>query len=525
MFRQKLNFSKLKMLAKISTVAFQGVRVLPVNVQVQISAGLPTFTIVGLPDKAVAESRERVRASFLSIGLDLPPKKITVNLAPADLQKEGSHYDLPIAMGLMAGLGVLSPEELDNYLILGELGLDGSITRVSGVLPTAIEAHSLGKGIICPESCGQEAAWAGNVPILAAPNLLNLVNHFKGTQVLAQPSAEFKDTTQGFALDYKDVKGQLIAKRAMEIAAAGRHNILMIGPPGAGKSMLAARLPGILPAMEAHEALETTIIHSLSGQLNEAGLIRTRPFRDPHHSASLAAVVGGGIKGKPGEISLAHNGVLFLDELPEFSRATIESLRQPLETGRAVIARANAHVSYPASFQLIAAMNPCPCGYFGDATRQCRRVPKCAQDYQSKISGPMMDRFDIILDVQEVKATELFDKTAGEPSVKIAERINQARLFRLKANTRCQIKNPAVANATLSPDLISEICKMDDKAEIILKKAIENFKLSGRSYHRILRVSRTIADLASSEVILTTHLAEALGYRKIPTTPTYTQTS
>lgn len=511
------------MLAKVSTVAFQGIQVLPVNVQVQISAGLPAFTIVGLPDKAVAESRERVRASFLSIGLDLPPKKITVNLAPADLQKEGSHYDLPIAMGLMAGLGILPPDELDNYLILGELGLDGSITKVSGVLPTAIEAHSLGKGIICPESCGQEAAWAGETSILAAPNLLNLVNHFKGTQVLAQPHAKLKPISQDSNLDYKDVKGQVIAKRALEIAAAGRHNVLMIGPPGAGKSMLAARLPSILPSLEAYEALETTIIHSLSGQLNEMGLVRVRPFRDPHHSASLAAMIGGGIKGKPGEISLAHNGVLFLDELPEFSRATIESLRQPLETGRAVIARANAHVSYPANFQLVAAMNPCRCGYFGDADRQCHRVPKCAQDYQSKISGPMMDRFDIILDVQEVKAAELFNKTTGEASSAIAERVNQARAFRLKTNKLHKVKSPALPNANLSADLIPEICKMDDKAELILKKAIENFKLSGRSYHRLLRVARTIADLANAEIISTIHLAEALGYRKIPTTPTYTQ--
>lgn len=512
------------MLAKVSTVAFQGVRVLPVNVQVQISAGLPSFTIVGLPDKAVAESRERVRASFLSIGLDLPPKKITVNLAPADLQKEGSHYDLPIAMGLMVGLGILSPDDLDNYLILGELGLDGSITKVSGILPTAIEAHSLGKGVICPESCGQEAAWAGEVPILAAPNLLNLVNHFKGTQVLAQPRPELKPTSQNSNLDYKDVKGQVIAKRALEIAATGRHNVLMVGPPGAGKSMLAARLPSILPPLEAHEALETTIIHSLSGQLNKAGLVQERPFRDPHHSASLAAMIGGGIKGKPGEISLAHNGVLFLDELPEFSRPTVESLRQPLETGRAVIARANAHVSYPADFQLIAAMNPCRCGYFGDADRQCHRAPKCAQDYQSKISGPMMDRFDIILDVQEVKAAELFDKETGETSTQIAQRVNQARTFRLEVNTRHKIKNPATTNANLSPDLIPEVCKMDDKAELILKKAIENFKLSGRSYHRLLRVARTIADLAHAEIISTVHLAEALGYRKIPTNPTYSQT-
>lgn len=504
------------MLAKVSTVAFQGLCVLPVNVQVQISAGLPTFTIVGLPDKAVAESRERVRASFLSIGLDLPAKKITVNLAPADVQKEGSHYDLPIAMGLMVGMGVLSSDDLDNYLILGELGLDGSITRVSGTLPTAIEAHRLGKGIICPEACGNEAAWAGEIPILPASNLLNLVNHFKGTQVLAQPSINFiPQNQQTYAFDYQDVKGQILGKRVMEIAAAGGHNVLMIGPPGAGKSMLASRLPSILPPLSPHEALETTIIHSLSGQLDESGLIQKRPFRDPHHSASLPALIGGGIKAKPGEISLAHRGVLFLDELPEFARSTLESLRQPLETGRAVIARANAHVTYPADFQLIGAMNPCRCGYFGDADRQCHRAPRCAQDYQSKISGPLMDRFDVILDVPEVKAIDLFDKEQGESSADIRSRVEQARAFRLHLNSRMKINDPNLPNSKLSPDLLPQFCKMDAKTEEILKRSVENFKLSGRSYHRILRVSRTIADLSRSEIISVNHLSEALAYRKI----------
>ena len=509
------------MLAKVSTVAFQGLSVLPVNVQVQISAGLPAFTIVGLPDKAVAESRERVRASFLSIGLDLPAKKITVNLAPADVQKEGSHYDLPIAMGLMVGMGVLSADDLDNYLILGELGLDGSITKVSGTLPTAIEAHRLGKGIICPEACGNEAAWAGEIPILPASNLLNLVNHFKGTQVLSQPSISFiPSNQQAYAFDYQDVKGQILRKRVMEIAAAGGHNVLMIGPPGAGKSMLASRLPSILPPLSPHEVLETTIIHSLSGQLDESGLVQKRPFRDPHHSASLPALIGGGIKAKPGEISLAHRGVLFLDELPEFARATLESLRQPLETGRAVIARANAHVAYPADFQLIGAMNPCRCGYFGVADRQCHRTPRCAQDYQSKISGPLMDRFDIILDVPEVKASELFDKQQGESSATIRRRVEEARDFRFHLNTQAKLNDPALSNAKLSPDLLSQVCKMDTKTEEILKLSVENFKLSGRSYHRILRVARTIADLSKAETISITHLSEALGYRKIPLSPT-----
>lgn len=504
-----------KMLAKISTVAFQGVQVLPVDVQVQISAGLPTFTIVGLPDKAVAESRERVKASFLSIGLDLPPKKITVNLAPADLQKEGSHYDLPIAMGLMVGLGVLSPEELCNYIILGELGLDGSIARVSGILPTALEANAQGKGIICPESCGQEAAWAGDIPILAASNLLNIINHFKGTQVLAQPVAAFKKKNPKIKTDYKDVKGQLLAKRALEIAAAGGHNVLMIGPPGSGKSMLAARLPGILPALSPKESLEATIIHSLSGQLDESGIIQDRPFRDPHHSASLPALIGGGLKGKPGEISLAHQGVLFLDELPEFARSTLESLRQPIETGRAVIARANAHVTYPARFQLIAAMNPCRCGYFGDLERQCHRAPKCAHEYQSKISGPLMDRFDIVLDVQEVKVSDLLDKNASEESAAILKRVQKARAYRQQLNMMRGLGCDYATNAALTSDLIPEVCQMTPQAEMILSHAIERFKLSGRSYHRILRVARTITDLATEEIIDVSHISEALGYRKI----------
>lgn len=507
------------MLAKIATVAFHGIQARLVNVQVQITTGLPAFTIVGLPDKAVAESRERVRASFISIGLDLPAKKITVNLAPADLQKEGSHYDLPIAVGLMVSLGILPPDDLDNYLILGELGLDGSITKVSGVLPTAIEAHALGKGVICPEVCGKEAAWAGEIPILAAPNLLSLVNHFKGTQVLAQPQSESSPLLPKSNLDYKDVKGQILAKRAMEIAAAGAHNVLMIGPPGAGKSMLAARIPSILPPLSIHEALETTIIHSLSGQLNERGLVQERPFRDPHHSASLPSLTGGGIKAKPGEISLAHHGVLFLDELPEFSKSAIESLRQPLETGRAAIARANAHVSYPADFQLIAAMNPCRCGYFGDPERQCHRVPGCARDYQSKISGPMMDRFDIVLDVMELKAEELFEKTEGESSEIIAQRVTKAREFRFRMNQAAKIPNPTIKNSGLSPDIIAVICQLEEKAEQILRRAVEVFKLSGRAYHRLLRVARTIADLAGSEIITGAHMAEALGYRKIPTMP------
>ena len=345
------------MVAHINTVAFAGIDVLPIEAQVAISGGLPTFTIVGLPDKAVGESKERVRSALNAIGLALPPKRITVNLAPADVQKEGSHFDLPIALGLLAAMGVLPAEEMAQYTALGELGLDGSIASVAGVLPAAVAANAADRGLICPGSQGGEAAWAGGADVLAPRSLLELINHFKGVSVLTPPQAAAPGAGTAY-LDLTDIKGQESAKRAVEIAAAGGHNLLMIGPPGSGKSMLAARMPGLLPPLSAAESLEVSMIHSVAGQLPEGGIVRQRPFRDPHHSASTPALVGGGLRVKPGEISLAHRGVLFLDELPEFSRQALESLRQPLETGRVVVARANAHISYPARFQLVAAMNP-----------------------------------------------------------------------------------------------------------------------------------------------------------------------
>ncbi len=353
----------------------------------QISAGLPAFTIVGLPDKAVAESRERVRAALQAIGLALPPKRITVNLAPANVANEGSHFDLPIAIGLLTAMGVLADDDVAAFTVLGELALDGAVASVAGVLPAAINANAHARGLICPSVQGGEAAWASDIEVLAAPSLLALVNHFKGSQVLSPPEAALADD-QAVDLDMRDIKGQETAKRALEGAAAGTHNLLMIGPPGAGKSMLAQRLPGLLPTMDAREALEVSMFHSVAGQLAGGRLMRRRPFRDPHHTTSVAAVISGGERARPGEVSLAHNGVLFLDELPEFARPALEALRQPLGAGWATIARANLHATYPTRVQLVAAMNPCRCGYLGNAGMECGRAPRCAVDLPGADFGP-----------------------------------------------------------------------------------------------------------------------------------------
>lgn len=427
------------MVARINTVAFEGVDVRPIDVQVQITKGLPAFRVVGLPDKAVAESRERVRAALHAMGLSLPAKRITINLAPADVQKEGSHYDLPIALGLLSAMDVLSDSDLISYAALGELSLDGRIRPVAGVLPAAMHAVEQDMGLICPAGSGGEAAWAGDLEIIAAPSLMQLINHIKGDQVLDPPEPQAKSSA-GPIPDLTDVRGQEIAKRALEIAAAGGHNMLMVGPPGSGKSMLAKRLPGILPPMSSREALDVSIIHSITGYLKDGALIDRRPFRDPHHSASLPALVGGGHKATPGEISLAHNGVLFLDELPEFQRNTLESLRQPLESGETLIARANHHVRYPARFQLIAAMNPCRCGYFDDPARACTQAPRCAVKYQAKISGPLYDRIDLHVDVPAVDARDLSGPKTGEDSATVRNRVITAR--RAQYNDSGQTADP-----------------------------------------------------------------------------------
>ncbi|CAA7622864.1 Competence protein ComM [Magnetospirillum sp. LM-5] len=496
------------------TVAFSGIECLDIDVQVQIANGLPAFTLVGLPDKAVGESRERVRAAFNALGLALPPKRITINLAPADLLKEGSHFDLPIALGLLGAMGVLPPDEVAGFVSLGELGLDGSLAPVSGVLPAAITALGAGKGLICPGSQGPEAAWAGDVEILAPASLLALINHFKGTQVLSRPTPRLEDEA-GPLPDLRDVKGQETAKRALEVAAAGGHNLLMIGPPGSGKSMLAARLPGLLPPLTAAEALEVSQIHSVAGQLAGGRLLRRRPFRDPHHSASVPALVGGGQRARPGEVSLAHAGVLFLDELPEFQRGALEALRQPLESGRATVARANAHVSYPARIQLVAAMNPCRCGHLGDASLACTKAPRCGAEYQSKISGPLFDRIDLHVEVPAVNPADLSLPPPAEGSAEVAARVAAARAVQAERFEAVVPGKGLTTNAQADGAVLEQIAGPDAAGRALLTEAAERMRLSARGYHRVLRVARTLADLDGSETVRRLHIAEALSYRRV----------
>lgn len=500
------------MVAHVRTVAFEGIDVTAIDTQVQMVSGLPSFTIVGLPDKAVGESKERVRAAIHALGLSLPAKRIIINLAPADILKEGSHFDLPIAIGLLISMGVLPQDELENYVTLGELSLDGGLLPVGGVLPAAIAAMSEDKGLICPQGAGGEAAWSGLEDILAPSSLLALINHFKGTQVLTKPECEIAEDAPRY-IDMREIRGQHTARRALEVAAAGGHNLLMVGPPGAGKSMLASCLPGILPPLDASEILETSMIASIAGKLEGGRLSRHRPFRDPHHSSSMAAMVGGGKRALPGEISLAHHGVLFLDELPEFPRAVLESLRQPLENGRISVARAQAHVTYPARFQLVAAMNPCRCGYLDDASRACNKAPRCAVDYQSKISGPLYDRFDMTIDVPEVATLDMLGREAGEPSAEVGRRVAAARS--LQKERFAELKLPYRINAELFGETLHQLVVLDSAGKKLLEEATEKLRLSMRGYTRVLRVARTIADLEQSVQVSRQHVAEALTYRQM----------
>lgn len=500
------------MQARINTIAFNGLDILDVDLQIQISSGMPAFTIVGLPDKTVAESRERVRAAFQALGISLPSQRITINLAPADLLKEGAHFDLPIAAGLLACMQILPSDELSDYIILGELGLDGTVMPVNGVLPVAIKANRDNKGLICPLAQGSEAVWGGLKSVIAAPDLLSLINHFKGHQILPLPEAK-RSRRQENTLDLSDIKGQESAKRALEIAAAGSHNMLMIGPPGSGKSMLASRLTSILPPLSPEEALETCIIHSIAGELKNGEIDFNRPYRDPHHNASTAAMVGGGRKARPGEISLAHNGVLFLDELPEFARPALEALRQPLETGKIVVSRAESHHTYPARFQLIAAMNPCRCGYLGLPGQECPRAPRCAEEYQAKISGPLLDRIDIHINVPPVSPWEIFEKEKGESSKTVLQRVIKAREIQKERFIRFG-RPDLLTNSQLSGELLEKAVDLDNEAQTFLLKSTDRFRLSARGYHRTLRLARTIADLQNETKVLKMHIAEALNYRR-----------
>ena len=497
------------MVARAYTVAFEDVEARHVEVQCAVTPGMPAFSVVGLPDKAVSEARDRVRTALSSMAIALPSKRITINLSPADMPKEGSHFDLPIALSLLAALEIIPKDAVESTTSLGELSLDGSLVPVIGALPAAMAAAEEDHTLLCPKDSGAEAAWVDAVQVLGASSLADVVRHYTGQSPLP-PAEPGEVLLHGSGRDLRDVKGQERANRALEIAAAGRHHLMMVGTPGSGKSMLAARLPGILPPLTATEALETSMIHSLAGLLDEGGISRTRPFREPHHTASMAAIVGGGRRASPGEISLAHNGVLFMDEFPEFPRTVLETLRQPIETGEVMVARANAHVKYPCRFMLVAAANPCKCGYLSDPARACTRAPICGEDYMGRISGPLMDRFDLRVEVPPVAFTDLDLPASGDSSSEVANRVQRARA---EQQARYADRPDMRLNADAEGEALEEIATPDTEGRALLTKAAERFGLSARGYHRVLRVARTIADLDGSAALRHPHIAEAISYR------------
>jgi magnesium chelatase family protein len=504
-------------LARVRSAAVLGIDAYLVDVETDIANGLPTFATVGLPQGAVKEGRERVYAAVANTGYTFPLKRITVNLAPADIRKEGSAFDLPIAVGILAATEQISGDRLGRVVVLGELGLEGAIRPVRGALPVALAARAAGaEALVLPRENLAEAGVVSGIRILGAGNLAELGDFLDGRSELETASvdvARLFDERQRDDVDFAEVKGQAHAKRALEVAAAGGHNVIMVGPPGSGKTMLARRLPTILPKMSLEEALETTKIHSVAGTLPLGeSLVARRPFRAPHHTISDAGLIGGGSYPRPGEVSLAHGGVLFLDELPEFRKNVLEVLRQPMEDGVVTIARAAMSLSYPARFMLAAAMNPCPCGYFGDPQHSCACGPLGVERYLARVSGPLLDRIDIHLEVPAVKYRALADEGGGEPSGAVRERVDRARLVQRERFA----KRPGVyANAHMAPRDIRAFCRVSDGAEALLRTAITRLGLSARAYHRILKIARTIADLDGAAELAPKHVSEAIQYRSL----------